>query len=280
MLDVQALNQELRAREARAKAVSARALLGDLRGYEYERGVCDFQEAEAAVSCRDYPGAEVLIRRALKTFASLGSRDRIEKCWAVVGTIRSNSGRHRAALPYFNRAINALDPDLDAMALSATLNNRANALAQLGQFAGANAEYARALKQALHHGFSSSVRIVRTGLAEIEFLEGRYGSAVRMFRRVAADYIAAGSVGEALFAGLYVAESLGRLGRLDEMADEVEAIRESQRVSRFHPSPALEELFSCLDQGTIDADLVSHVREYLQDIERGVKRSYRTLRRA
>ena len=43
-------------------------------------------------------------------------------------------------------------------------------------------------------------------------------------------------------------------------------------------SPALGELFMTLDQGTIDADLIAHVREYLQDEENGVKRAYQPLR--
>ena len=51
-----------------------------------------------------------------------------------------------------------------------------------------------------------------------------------------------------------------------------------RQTNRFTSSPALGELFVCLDQGSIDADLVAHVREYLQDEENGVKRAYRPLR--
>jgi len=50
--------------------------------------------------------------------------------------------------------------------------------------------------------------------------------------------------------------------------------------NRFSPSPALGELFVCLDRGMLDADVIAHVREYLQDEENGVKRVYRPLRRA
>ena len=62
------------------------------------------------------------------------------------------------------------------------------------------------------------------------------------------------------------------------MATEIEALREERQRTPFAPSPALGELFMCLDQGTIDADLIAHVREYLQDEENGVKRAYRPLR--
>ncbi|MDL2718202.1 MAG: hypothetical protein PT977_10630, partial [Acidobacteriota bacterium] len=58
----------------------------------------------------------------------------------------------------------------------------------------------------------------------------------------------------------------------------IEALRRERREHAFAPSPALGELFMSLDQGTIDADLIAHVREYLQDEESGVKRAYRPLR--
>ena len=62
------------------------------------------------------------------------------------------------------------------------------------------------------------------------------------------------------------------------MATEVEALRRERQESPFAPSPAFGELFMCLDQGMLDADLIAHVREYLQDEESGVKRPYRPLR--
>jgi hypothetical protein len=64
------------------------------------------------------------------------------------------------------------------------------------------------------------------------------------------------------------------------MAAEIEALRLGRREHAFAPSPALGELFMSVDQGTIDADLIAHVRQYLQDEENGVKRAYRPLRRA
>ena len=62
------------------------------------------------------------------------------------------------------------------------------------------------------------------------------------------------------------------------MAAEVEALRRERQANSFAPSPAFGELFVCLDQGMLDADLIAHVREYLQDEENGVKRAYRPLR--
>ncbi len=83
---------------------------------------------------------------------------------------------------------------------------------------------------------------------------------------------------DVLFARLYVAECLGRTGQFDAMAAEVDALRHDRKQTVFSPSPALGELFVCLDQGTIDADLVGHVREYMQDEENGIESAYQPLR--
>jgi hypothetical protein len=82
------------------------------------------------------------------------------------------------------------------------------------------------------------------------------------------------------FARLYIAECHARLGSYGPMATEIEAMRRERQANPFAPSPALGELFVCLDQGMLDADLIAHVREYLQDEWNGVKRRYRSVRRA
>ena len=78
---------------------------------------------------------------------------------------------------------------------------------------------------------------------------------------------------EQLFAELYVAECLGRLGRDEKMADTIIALRVERKANPFAPSPAMEELFACLDRGILDVDLVAHVRSYLAG--RGQRRSAR-----
>ena len=81
-----------------------------------------------------------------------------------------------------------------------------------------------------------------------------------------------------IFARLYSAECLAHLGNFRAMCHEIEVLRKSRQETPFGPSPALGELFMSLDQGTVDADLIAHVREYMQDEENGVKRTYRPLR--
>jgi hypothetical protein len=115
-------------------------------------------------------------------------------------------------------------------------------------------------------------------LADLDFRRGQYARALRAFVDLSREAGEVGAPSQALFARLYVAECHARLGSYGPMATEIEALRRERQANRFAPSPALGELFVCLDQGTIDADLVAHVREYLQDEENGVERTYRPLR--
>jgi len=119
---------------------------------------------------------------------------------------------------------------------------------------------------------------VRSGLAELDFHRGLFPRALRAFREIARESAANGSPTDMLFARLYVAECLGRTGQVSAMEAEVDSLRHDRKQTVFSPSPALGELFVCLDQGTIDADLVAHVREYMQDEENGVERTYQPLR--
>jgi hypothetical protein len=114
----------------------------------------------------------------------------------------------------------------------------------------------------------------------VDFRRGHYSRALQTFNELSAEEREAGWTMQAFFSDLYAAECLGRLERLEEMADAILALREERKSNPFSPSPAMEELFSCLDQGTLDADLVAHVRAYLENEANGVAREYRRLRLA
>jgi tetratricopeptide (TPR) repeat protein len=278
LLESQALVMMGEAVEARAAAAAARPLFAEAGDLGFGAALCDYFEGEAATFGRDYAAAEQLIRSALRTFEEFGQDHYLAMSEAAIGTVIENRGDHSAALPRFDRAIGLFDPERDARALTMTLNNRANALAQLGRFDEARATYAKALTLALRNDLGSHLRYIRTGLAELDFLRGQFARALRAFREIAAESAANGSPTDVLFARLYVAECLGRTGHFDAMAAEVDSLRYDRKQTVFSPSPALGELFVCLDQGTIDADLVAHVREYMQDEENGVERAYQPLR--
>lgn len=278
LLESQSLLQMGDSSASRSVVAHARELFSEAGDLGFGAALCDYYEGEAATFARDYEGAERLIRSALKTFEEFGQDYLLAKAEAAIGTVIENRGDHSAALPCFDRAIALFDSERDARALTMTLNNRANALAQLGRFDEARATYAKALTLALRNDFASHLRYIRTGLAELDFLRGQYGRALRAFREIAAESAANGSAMDILFARLYVAECLGRTGQFDAMAAEVDSLRYDRKQTVFSPSPALGELFVCLDQGTIDADLVAYVREYMQDEENGVERAYQPLR--
>jgi hypothetical protein len=78
-----------------------------------------------------------------------------------------------------------------------------------------------------------------------------------------------------LFAQLYVAECLGALGRREEMRA---AIRDVRHQRQPFGAPAFEELFTCLDRGDLDQNLIAHVREYLDGASQPGAAEYRPLR--
>jgi tetratricopeptide (TPR) repeat protein len=264
--------------DARAVVAAARPLFAEAGDLGFGSALCDYFEGEAATFARDYTAAEALIRSALKTFEEFGQDHFLARSEAAIGTILENRGDYADALEYFDRAIIHFDPSTDARALTAALNNRGNSLSRLSRFDEARASYAKALTLALRNNLPTHLRYIRSGLAELDFLRGQYARALRAFREIAAESASSGSASDVLFFRLYVAECLGRTGQFDAMAAEIDALRHDRKQTVFSPSPALGELFVCLDQGTIDADLVAHVREYLEDEENGVRRDYRPLR--
>ncbi len=107
-----------------------------------------------------------------------------------------------------------------------TLNNRATTLSRLERYDEARATYARALNMALKRDMKAFVQIIRNGLAEMDFRRGRYERALSAFSDLWKEAVRAGFDNEAVFAHLYVAECLGRLGRDAEMAESILTLRE------------------------------------------------------
>jgi tetratricopeptide (TPR) repeat protein len=278
ILKSHALLQTGEADSALAAIEPARELFRQSGDLGFGEALCDYYEGQAAGFAKDYGSAEKKLKRALSCFAEFGQDNLVARAEAALGTLCLQRGDDQRALHRLDRAIQAFDPERDAQPLAMTLNNRANALARLERFDEARAGFARALRLAHTHGFTSIAFFVRNGLAELDFRRARYKQALRAFAEIAREAAATGSPMEVLFARLHVAECLGHLGDLNAMAAEIDGIRRERQANRFAPSPALGELFVCLDQDTIDADLIAHVRVYLQDEENGVKRAYRPLR--
>jgi tetratricopeptide (TPR) repeat protein len=262
------------ARESRRAAVDARELFlagGDVR---LGMALAEYYEGQAAGFERDYVAGEQLLKKALKIFADLGQDHFMGRAEAAIGTLLKQRGEEVRALPYLERGIEMLDPAEDSRPLSSTLNNLGGAVARLGRFDEAEVYFARALAAARRLNSEAHCHVIRNALAELELQRGRYGRALRAFLQLAGVARAAGWKMEQLFAELYVAECLGRLGREEEMAEAITVLRTEHRANPFTPSPAMGELFACLDQGILDSNLVAHVRAYLEDEAKGIRRPY------
>jgi tetratricopeptide (TPR) repeat protein len=280
LLESQALVQKGDVDSARKVIGPARRLFRESGDLGFGAALCDYYEGAAACFQRDYTFAETLLNRALAVFSEFGQDSLIGRAGAALGTVFLNKGEFERSLPLFDRALETLDTVVEPQRISMTLNNKATALMRLDRFDRARATFAKSLNLARQHGFASHVYFIRTGLAELDFRRGEYRRALHAFAAIVHEASPVASQSEIAVSRLFVAECYARLGRFGPMATEIEVLRRERQANPFAPSSAFVELFMSLDQGTIDADLIAHVREYLQDRENGLKRAYRPLRRA
>jgi tetratricopeptide (TPR) repeat protein len=278
LLESQALLQKGEAAESRGVLPSARALFRESGDLGFGAALCDYYEGSAIGFEKDYAAAERLLKRALGVFTEFGQDHLVGRAEAALGSVLAQRGNFARALPHFDRALETLEAAAEPQRVSMTLNNKATTLMREDRFDEARATFAKALNLARRHGFASHVYFVRTGLAELDFRRGEYARALRAFTEIVREASPLASKAELLFSRLYAAECQARIGSYGPMAAGIEALRRERREHAFAPSPALGELFMSVDQGTIDADLIAHVREYLQEEESGVKRAYRPLR--
>jgi tetratricopeptide (TPR) repeat protein len=262
---------------ARKTIAPARELFHELGDLGFGSALCDYYEGQAASFSHDYSFAEHLLKRALAVFSEFGQDHLRARAKVALGTLLLHRGQNVRALQYLERVLGCFDPDQDAQFLVPALNNRAQCLMRLEKFDEARAALAKSLNLCLRFGFRSHLLFVRNGLAELDVHRGQYKRALHAFGQILKEVTSPIDVS---FARLYLAECHARLGSLGPMAAEIGALRRERQANRFAPSPALGELFVCLDQGMLDADLIAHVRVYLQDEVNGVKRPYRSVRRS
>jgi tetratricopeptide (TPR) repeat protein len=278
LLESQALLQKGEADSARKVIGPARRLFRESGDLGFGVALCDYYEGAAASFQRDYTFAETLLKRALAVFTEFGQDSLIGRASAALGTVFVNKGDFERSLPHFALSLDTLDAETEPQRIAMALNNRATALLRLTRFDEARASFARALNLARRHNYASHVFFIRIGLAELDFCRGQYQRALRSFGQILRESNPIASERLLVFARLYAAECLARLGNYGSMRHEIEFLRENRQKDPFGPSPALGELFMCLDQGMVDAELIAHVRAYMQDEENGAKEAYRPLR--
>lgn len=280
LLESQAQNMLGYAMEARVAATEARENFRAAGDLGFGLALADYYEGSAASFAKDYVAGERLLKKALKVFAEFGQDSLLGRAEAALGTLFLQRGDETRALPYLDHAIEVLDPVEEMRPLTMALNNRGIALSRIGRFDEAKSSFAKALSLARRLDSSAHLLTIRSGLAQIDILRGQYERALKAYTAIADDERAAGWTVPAFISDLYIAECLGRLRREEKMAEVILSLRSERKEHPFAASPALDELFACLDQGAIDADLVAHVRSYLEDEANGAQREYRPLRLA
>lgn len=248
-----------KARAARAAFATARTADG-----RFNAAVCDYFEGSAAGFAGEFPRSERLLRRALGAFADFGQEQWMGRAEAALGGMLSQRGDHRRAVEYLGRGLEHLSRDLDANAYVAALLNKASGLVRLRCFDEARVCYAEGLTLSLKYGLRYLTFGVRMGLAILSFHKDDFARALQTFRRLVEEADASGYLEDTLYTRLWVAECLGRLGRDAELSDAIEALQRKHALSPFEGAEALNELFACFDRGDLDAGLIRHVREYLE----------------
>lgn len=267
-----------RSAEARDRARECRAAF-ESEGDEFGRALADYAEGSAATFQNDFRPAERLLKSSAAAFSRFGQGRWVARVEGSLGNVYSMGGDDLRSIPFFERCLEGLDPDVDSNAFGSFQLNLAAALSHSGRHREAKAAFARALVHARRKHLTTTVHRVRNGLAELAFLQGDYAASASAFSKLAAQAEARGWNEDRLFAELYVAESLARLGRFGEMQALVLAIRRRER-GPFGVSPAFEELFTCLDRGDLDSGVIAHVREFLEAQASGSSKPYQPLRQA
>lgn len=233
----------------------------------FDLAVCDYFEAAALSWSGAYAPAERALKGAMRTFARFGQEHWLGRAELALATVLSQRGDESRALAYLGQGLARLDPERDANSLAAGLVNKASTLAHLARYREARATYAQALSVARSNGFTVLIHAVQLGLAELDFLRGDFERALPAYERLSLLARERGYAEQERFALLFAAECHGRLGRGDGMERAVLTLRDLVRRHPFH-TPALDELFACLDRGDLEAGLVGHVRAHLERPER------------
>ena len=282
LLESQALTQRGEAKASREAVRRARLCFQESGDLGFGLALCDFHEGTAAIFEKDYRAAQRLLKSSASVFAEFGQNLLKARAHAGLGTLFVHNGHFDLALGYLDAALPVFEsePDTGPQRTTMLLNNRATALMRLERLDEARATFAKALNHGRRHNHASHLFFIRTGLAELDFRRGEYRRALHAFTKIVREASPLASKSEILFSRLYAAECQARIGSYGPMVSEIETLRRGQREHVFAASPALDELFISLDQGSIDAGLIAHVREYLQAEENGVNRPYHPLRRA
>jgi tetratricopeptide (TPR) repeat protein len=164
-----------------------------------------------------------LAMRARRTYESFGLENEVALAWVAEGIAYALLGNLKAAEKNYRRAI----PVFERLALWTSyvtaLNSLGTTLTRGGRLDEAKREFARALKRiSSNQGVSA---LIRSGLAELLFREGRFAEAAMVGQRAAAATASIGMIGFSLKLRLLEIESHVRAGNIVRANDRLEAFR-------------------------------------------------------
>ncbi|MEO6326322.1 MAG: hypothetical protein ABIT01_15115 [Thermoanaerobaculia bacterium] len=285
LLSSQALLSIGRTADSLQAISNARAHFDQAGAGPFQHALCDYFEGTSQGFAGDAARAERLLKGSLRMFATYGQDHWTGRAEINLGLVLGQRGDDRRAITFLDQGLARLDPHEDAHAVAAALINRGSCQAHLGEYDAAAMSYSAASSHTTQHDLAYYRHQVRTGLAELEFLKGDLVQALHAFGSVSAEARVHGYEENITFSALYLAECHARLGQEDAMAATIESLRaewprrRSRNPFQGADSPAIEELFACLDRGDLDAGLIRHVRLYLEtDGDRAgiAYRSYRS----
>ncbi|MEO8586432.1 MAG: tetratricopeptide repeat protein [Acidobacteriota bacterium] len=261
--------------EARVAAKNARRNFIEAGEDTFALALADYFEGSAASFEFDERGAWSLLRRAHSEFQVYGQENWTGRAEAALGTLLVNRGRNAAAIRFLDGALTNLHPEQDGSAYAQALVNRGYALVQLGRLDAAKATYAKALSMARRLGMSVSLLMIRTGLASIDLASGKLARALMLFEKIGAEARSLDLPMDVLCADLRVAECLGRMGREQEMLDQVERVSASPGAESLKHDQALRELFESVKGRNVSHELLAHVARFVEARDRGARAEYR-----
>ncbi len=280
LVESSALNFLGRAEEAQSSASAARIHFLSAGEDSFALALVDFFEGSAATFAGHFPVAWKLLKGARSEFQLYGQENWQGRAEAAIGVLLFGKEKYQSALHFYDGAVKLLHPELDGAAYTTTLINRGFCLVRVGRLEAAKAAYARCIGHARRLGMSAHLLMIRSGLATIELLKGNTTRALRSFERVSADATEQGLEQFVLCAQLRIAECLSKLGRSDEVAQRVSAIRNSVFSESISSNPAYRELCETISNQAASPGLIAHIADYFEGRNRGVRTPYKPFRLA
>ncbi len=278
LLESNALNMSGKPAEARVAARQARVSFVGAGEDSFALALADYFEGSAASFEHDSSAAWKLLRNAQGEFQVYGQDHWQGRAEAAIGVLLLNRGSSTSALGFFDSALRALHPENDGPVYAITLLNRGYTLVRLARLDAAKVAYAKALLLARRLHLTSSLLAIRYGLASIELSRGNVARARASFERIAADSESQGFGDRTLSAQLRIAECIGRAGDREEMSVRIQKLRALDVTREVEFDPALRELFSSVEDRTLDVELLAHVARFAEARDRGLRSAYKPFR--